>query len=130
MPILTKTALRLATIAVALSAPPTAATVALAQGGAPMLGLTLRPGTGPDGEIAHVDVTMSLSGIEAGPANPLVALDLVASNVETIAESVVSVEAVDGQGPLRLVARAAGSGNDAARAWYPERAIVEAVTSR
>ena len=92
------------------------------------LELVLRPGLNESGAVGHVDVALAMDGVAADPERPLVALDLVSSNVETIADSVTAIEARDRGGPLRLTARTEGSGPDAARAWFPDPAIAGPVT--
>lgn len=94
------------------------------------LDLLLRPGLNDAGEVGHVDVALTLDGIAAGPDRPLVSLDLVSSNVETVAAAVTAVEAADRGGPLRLTARTDGAGLEAARAWYPDRPTAGTVTVR
>ena len=104
------------------------------------LAITLKPHADPDHSetIDTVAVTLRFSALETGDMlEPVLAMPLVVSNVDTVATTLTDMEASDAQGPLTLRVsdinaplEAAGDAESGgpSRAWLADRPIVGPVT--
>ena len=99
--------------------------------------LTLLPTKPGDETIGSVDVELMFDSIHSGPGDPLVALALIADNVDTVATTLTDLEARDIKGPLKLISRDVDLPVEAARdsetggqtrQWFGERASEGRVT--
>lgn len=78
-------------------------------------------------QIGALRVSLRLQGVEADAAHPLVELPRVFSNVPTVADGAVDVQASDERGPLALTVREIATERGAVRQWFPDRAVAGVV---
>ena len=73
---------------------------------------------------------MKLAGVAADREHALVQLARVSSNVPTVADSAIAVEAADDDGLLTLTARDVSAGREPLRQWFPDRPVMGTVRLR
>ena len=96
------------------------------------LNLLVAPQADPDApdDIDTLTIQLKLTGVEADPDTPLLDILLVSTNVDTMANLVTDLSAVDTAGSLTLTARTTSSDNGGdptggeKMEWYPDRETV------
>jgi hypothetical protein len=88
--------------------------------------LSVRIAPGPMDEargLGHVDITLTLSDVEAKVGEELVSLPIVIANTETVAEHLIGLTATDDQGPVPLQVRDDPEALVYARHWLAGRPV-------
>lgn len=90
-----------------------------------MMEIVLKPAR-PDqkGRITHVDITLTITSVDAPAGKPLLRLPFVVSNVDTVAQTMKNFQAKDSQGLLPMEVKDDPPGNSIAyRNWIPARPV-------
>ena len=107
------------------------ASVLPAQDPARTLTVTVKPlVNSADDEIGAVEVHLALTGVRAGPDDPLLEMVHLYANVRTAINCIEELDARDDSGPLRLSAHDSETNGQRFRQWSVDRSVIGTVHVR